>query len=65
MSEKIEYIECPRCRGYGEIMVRKFMVEDDGSEDIGSTPEVSGCPRCMGEGRIEKTYSKKMKKKIF
>lgn len=53
MKEKIEYIECPRCRGYGEIMIREKLIDSDGSEDIGATPEVSGCPRCNGEGRIK------------
>ena len=47
-----KYIECPRCHGYGEVMVRKFAVDSDGSEDIGNTPEVQGCPRCNREGKI-------------
>lgn len=45
--------ECPKCRGRGEIMVRKpFLRDIDGSEDIGGTPYPEGCPRCNGRGVI-------------
>ncbi len=52
-SKKISKKECPSCRGYGEIMKRDFALDSDGSEDIGGTPYVSGCPKCNGEGEIE------------
>ena len=53
LDEK-EYVECPRCLGVGEVMVRYSMLEDDGSEDIGGTPYPESCPRCNGEGKVEK-----------
>ena len=53
LDEK-KYVECPRCHGKGEIMVRDFAIEDDGSEDIGGTPYPESCPRCNGEGKVEK-----------
>jgi len=48
MNEK----ECPQCHGFGEIMIRGRLVDSDGSEDIGATPEVSVCPKCKGEGKV-------------
>lgn len=57
-------IRCPRCRGLGEIMKREKSVDTDGSEDIGNTPYVSVCPRCLGECEIDlgkpKFYSNRM-----
>ena len=52
MSEK-KKIRCPRCRGLGEIMKREKSVDTDGSEDIGNTPYVSVCPKCLGEGEVD------------
>lgn len=48
MSKK----ECPSCRGYGEVMYREKLIDSDGSEDIGATPEVRICTRCKGEGEL-------------
>lgn len=49
MSEKRN---CPNCNGYGEIMYREKLIDSDGSEDIGATPEVMVCPTCNGEGKV-------------
>lgn len=46
-------VECKRCHGYGETMTREKLVDSDGSEDIGATPQISGCLACNGEGTIE------------
>ena len=48
----IEKKECPNCHGYGEVMYRERLIESDGSEDIGATPEVRCCTRCDGKGSI-------------
>ncbi len=58
MTDMTIIVDCKRCQGMGEIMVREKLIDSDGSEDIGATPHPEGCPKCYGSGQERVTIKR-------